>query len=281
VDPTQKFPHYVIERQKGFKVFSIKEFVRYKDLLYFLVKRDVTVLYKQTVLGFLWAIINPVMQMVIFSFIFGRLVSVPSDGVAYPLFNYVGLIPWSYFSQSLAASTNSLIQNSTIFTKVYFPRIFIPITPVLSKLVDFSISFVVLIILMIFYNTYPNINVIFLPLFILLMILTASGIGMWLSALALQYRDIRFALPLLTNLLLFIAPVVYPASLVLEKSKELYLLYGLYPMVGVIEGFRAALLGSNSIPWDLVLMGTFSSVIIFISGVFYFRRMERTFADVA
>lgn len=177
MEQTGKVPHYTIEKQRGFKLISFKEFVRYKDLLYFLVKRDVTVLYKQTILGFLWAIINPVIQMVIFSFIFGKLVSVPSEGVAYPLFNYVGIIPWNYFSQSLAASSNSLIQSSSIFTKVYFPRIFIPLTPVLSKLVDFFISFVVLIVLMIFYNTYPNANIVFLPVLILLMILTASGIG--------------------------------------------------------------------------------------------------------
>ena len=277
---TEQTPHYVIEKQKGFRLISIKEFIRYKDLLYFLVKRDVTVLYKQTILGFLWAIINPVMQMVIFSFIFGNLVSVPSDGVPYPIFSYAALIPWTYFSQSMAGATNSLVTSSNIFTKVYFPRVFIPLTPVISKLVDFAISFVIIILMMFYYGIYPNWSIVFLPILILLMILSAAGIGMWLSALAVQYRDVKFALTFLLNLLMFAAPVVFPASLVLEKGRVLYLLYGLYPMVGVIEGFRSALLGVNPMPWDLIGVGTISSCIIFFAGLIYFRKMERIFADV-
>lgn len=273
-------PHYVIEKQSGVKLLNVKELIRYKDLLYFMVKRDITVLYKQTVLGFLWAIINPVMQMIIFSFIFGTLVEMPSDGIPYPIFSYAALIPWTYFSQSLSGATNSLVQGAAIFTKVYFPRVFIPLTPVLSKLVDFAISFTVIIVLMIYYGIVPSINVVFLPLLILLMILTASGIGMWMSSLAVQYRDIKFALPFVTSLLMYAAPVVFPASLVLEKGQVWYLLYGLYPMVGVIEGFRSSLLGVNAMPWDLIGMGTISSVVIFFAGLIYFRKMERIFADV-
>ena len=273
-------PHYVIEKQRGVKLLNIKELVRYKDLLYFLVKRDVTVLYKQTVLGFLWAIINPVMQMLIFSFIFGSLVEMPSDGIPYPIFSYAALIPWTYFSQSMSGATNSLVQSAAIFTKVYFPRVFIPLTPVLSKLVDFAISFIVIIVMMFYFGITPNLNIIFLPFLILLMILTASGIGMWLSSLAVQYRDVKFALPFITNLLMYAAPVVFPASLILEKGKILYLLYGLYPMAGVIEGFRSSLLGVNPMPWDLIGMGTISSIVIFFAGLIYFRKMERIFADV-
>lgn len=276
----ENIPHYVIEKQRGIKLLNIRELVRYKDLLYFLVKRDITVLYKQTVLGFLWAIINPVMQMLIFSFIFGNLVEMPSDGIPYPIFSYAAILPWTYFSQSLSGATNSLIQSAGIFTKVYFPRVFIPLTPVLSKLVDFAISFLVIIVMMIYFGITPNINLIFLPFLILLMILTASGIGMWLSSLAVQYRDVKFALPFISTLLMYAAPVVFPASLILEKGKVFYLLYGLYPMTGVIEGFRSSLLGVNPMPWDLIGMGTISSVVIFFGGLIYFRKMERIFADV-
>jgi lipopolysaccharide transport system permease protein len=232
------------------------------------------------VLGFLWAIINPVMQMVIFSFVFGSLVDMPSDGIPYPIFSYAAIIPWTYFSQSMSGATTSLVQSSSIFTKVYFPRVFIPLTPVLSKLVDFAISFLVIIVMMFYFGIMPNLNIIFLPFLILLMILTASGIGMWLSSLAVQYRDVKFALPFISTLLMYVAPVVFPASLVLEKGKILYLLYGLYPMAGVIEGFRSSLLGVNPMPWDLIGMGTISSVIIFFVGLFYFKKMERIFADV-
>lgn len=271
---------YVIEKKRGLKLLNIKELIRYKDLLYFLVKRDVIVLYKQTILGFLWAIINPVMQMIVFSFIFGNLAKIPSDGIPYPIFNYAAILPWTYFSQAMSGSTNSLIQNSSIFTKVYFPRVFIPLTPVLSKLVDFFISFIVIIVMMFYYGIYPNANMIFLPVLIILMILTATGIGMWLSSLAVYYRDVRFAMPFVLQIMMFVAPVVFPASLILEKSKTLYLLYGLYPMVGVIEGFRSSILGVNPMPWDLIGIGAISSSIIFFAGLYYFRKMESAFVDV-
>lgn len=274
------FTYHVIEKQKGLKLLSFRDFVRYKDLLYFLVKRDITVLYKQTILGFSWAIINPVVQMIIFSFIFGNLVNVSTNGIPYPIFNYAALIPWIYFSQSVSGSTNSLIASSSIFTKVYFPRIFIPITPVLSKLVDFAISFVVIILMMFYYGLYPGWNILFLPYLILLMILCASGIGMWLSALAVQYRDVKFALPFLLNLLMFAAPVVFSSTLILEKGKVFYMLYGLYPMTGIIEGFRSALIGVNPMPWELIGIGSFSTLAIFLGGLMYFRKMERIFADV-
>lgn len=271
----------IIGVKKKWQFIDFKELVYYKDLLYFFVLRDITVLYKQTVLGIAWAVINPVFQMVLFSVIFGKLAQISSQGIPYPIFSFTAILPFNYFSQSLQGASASLIGNANIFTKVYFPRILIPLTPVLSKLVDFSIAFVILIIMMFYYNIFPNFNLIFLPLLILLMILSSLGIGMWLSSLAIQYRDVKFAIGFASSFLLYAAPVVFPASLILEKfGYELYLLYGLYPMAGVIEGFRASLLGFHPMPWDLIGIGSLSSIIIFISGVFYFKKTERIFADV-
>jgi lipopolysaccharide transport system permease protein len=278
---SKTYIHSVIKPNRGLKLIPVKELIRYKDLFYLFVKRDITVLYKQTILGFMWAIINPLFLMVIFTVVFGNLAGVPSDNIPYPIFNYTALLPWTYFSQALSGSTNSLVQSTAIFTKVYFPRVIIPLTPVFSKLVDFAIAFLLLVGMMFYYGIYPNINIVFLPFLIVLMILTASGLGMWLSALAIQYRDIKFALPFLIQALLFLGPIVYPASLVRQKSELLYTLYGLYPMAGVIEGFRASLLGVNAMPWDLIGIGALSSVIIFLSGTLYFRRTENVFADVA
>ncbi len=272
----------VIEAQNGFKLVDFKELLAYKDLFYFLVLRDITVIYKQTVLGFAWAIINPLFTMVVFSVIFGNLAKVPSDGIPYPIFSFAALLPWNYFSQSMINSTNSLISNSSVFTKVYFPRIVIPLTPILSKLLDFSIAFLILALLMLYFGILPTLNIIYLPLLITLMILTSSGIGMWLSALAIQYRDIKFAVHFLSQLLMYAAPVVWPTSLI-EKNfgYTAKLVYALYPLAGIIEGFRAALLGKTLMPWDLISIGAFSSLIIFLSGLFYFKRTERIFADVA
>ena len=239
-------------------------------------------LYKQTILGFTWAIIQPVFSMIVFSIVFGRLAKIPSDGIPYPIFTFAALVPWTYFSSSMTASTNSLISGASIFTKVYFPRLIIPFTPVLSKLVDFGISFIILIGLMIWYNIIPTINILFLPLLIFLMVLTSSGIGMWLSALAIQYRDIRQGIPFLSQLLMYAAPVVWPVSLISDKFDNAgRLFYGLYPMGGVIEGFRSALLGQNPMPWDLICIGFISSSILFFTGAIYFKKKEQIFVDVA
>lgn len=275
---TTKPPQIIIEPKSGWQVIDWQELREYRDLFYFLVWRDIKVLYKQTILGFAWAIIRPVTSMIIFSVIFGGLAKVPSDGVPYPIFTYVALLPWTYFSTAMTASTDSLIANAGMLTKVYFPRLVIPMSPVLAKLVDFGIAFIILGLMMAWYRIMPTLNILFLPLLILLMILTAVGIGTWLSSLAVQYRDVKHASQFITQILMYAAPVVWPASLIPEQFR---LLYGLYPMAGVIEGFRAALIGATPMPWDLILMGTFSSLVIAISGVFYFRRMERTFADVA
>jgi len=273
---------YVIESKRSKQFIDFHELTYYKDLLYFFVLRDITVLYKQTILGILWAIINPIFQMVVFSVIFGKLAEIPSDGIPYPIFSFVAILPFNYFSQSMTSASMSLVGTTGIFTKIYFPRILIPLTPVLSKLVDFFIAFLILIGMMIYFKIVPTLSIFFLPLLIILMILTSMGIGMWLSSLAIQYRDVKFAIGFITSLLMYSAPVVFPASLILEKAGyTVYLLYGLYPMAGVIEGFRSSLLGVNPMPWDLIGMGAISSVLIFISGAYYFKRTERIFSDVA
>jgi len=275
-------PLTIIERRKGLASFSLKEFWEHKDLLYFLVLRDITVIYKQSVLGFAWALINPVFSMIVFSVVFGKLADVPSDGIPYPIFSYAALIPWTYFSNTLNASGTSLISNASMFTKVYFPRLIIPLTPVLSKLADFAISFVLLIVLMFYYGYFPTSKLFILPLLILIMMIAATGLGCWLSALAIQYRDVKFGITFAVPLLMYVAPVVFPASLVLKKfGGDVYLLYGLYPMTGVIEGFRAAVVSNKAIPWDLIGMSAVGASVLFIIGLRVFRKLENRFADVA
>ncbi|MBH30510.1 MAG: phosphate ABC transporter permease [Candidatus Marinimicrobia bacterium] len=272
----------VIKPRSGWQLIDWRELIEYRDLFYFLVKRDVLAIYKQTVLGFTWAIIRPVFSMIIFSLVFGGLAKIPSDGIPYPIFSYAALIPWTYFSAAMTASTQSLIAGKGIFTKVYFPRLIIPLTPVLSKLIDFAIAFIILFALMAWYGISPNTNLIFLPALILLMMLTASGIGMWLSAMAIQYRDIPQGVGFLSQLMMYAAPVVWPLSLLKNRYGEsITYLYGLYPMVGVIEGFRSALLGHNPMPWELISVGTVAAISLFVSGALYFSKKERIFVDVA
>jgi len=280
---SQRSDHITVIRPRtGWQWLDWHELVQYRDLLYFMVKREITVLYKQTVLGFSWAIIRPVLSMIIFSIIFGGLAHVPSDGIPYPVFSYTALVPWLYFSTAMTKSTQSLIGGAGIFTKVYFPRIIIPLTPVIAGLVDFFIALAVVGILMVYYAITPTWNILWLPILVGIMIMTSAGIGMWLSSLAIQYRDIRFATQFLSQLLMYAAPVVWPVSLIADKfGATVQLLYGLYPMAGVIEGFRAALLGHHAMPWDLIGMGSLSGFILFISGALYFKRKERIFADVA
>ena len=275
----------IIEPKKGWQLINWRELREYRDLFYFLVWRDVKVLYKQTVLGFSWALIRPVFSMIVFSVVFGGLADVPSDGVPYPIFAYAALLPWTYFSTSMTNSTNSLVANAKMLTKVYFPRLIIPMTPVLAGLIDFGVASFVLVGLMVWFGIAPTVYALLLPLLLVLMVLTAAGIGMWLSALAIQYRDVKHAMTFVTQLLMYAAPVVWPVSLITEKFPEwgeaMRLVYGLYPMAGVIEGFRSALLGTTPMPWDLIGIGALSAVLLAVSGAFYFRRMERFFADVA
>ena len=272
----------VIEPAHRRPVVDWRELREYRDLFYFLIDRDIKVLYKQTVLGFGWAILRPVLSMVIFTVIFGGLAQVDSDGVPYALFSYAALVPWLYFSTALSAGALSLVNNTDMLTKVYFPRLIFPLTPVFSKLVDFAISFVIIFALMAWFRVPPTPRLLVLPLFIALMMLTTAGISLWLAAMSVQYRDVKHAMPFLTQILMYAAPVVWSAALIGERFGPTgRLLFGLYPMVGVIEGFRVALLNTGPMPWDTLAVGTLSATVIFVTGLFYFRRMEVTFADVA
>ena len=272
----------VIEPAHRRPVVDWRELREYRDLFYFLIDRDIKVLYKQTVLGFGWAILRPVLSMVIFTVIFGGLAQVDSDGVPYALFSYAALVPWLYFSTALSAGALSLVNNTDMLTKVYFPRLIFPLTPVFSKLVDFAISFVIIFALMAWFRVPPTPRLLVLPLFIALMMLTTAGISLWLAAMSVQYRDVKHAMPFQTQILMYAAPVVWSAALIGERFGPTgRLLFGLYPMVGVIEGFRVALLNTGPLPWDMLAVGALSAAVIFVTGLFYFRRMEVTFADVA
>jgi lipopolysaccharide transport system permease protein len=256
---------------------DLRELWRYRDLFYLLMWRDIKVRYAQSVLGIGWAIIQPVAFMVVFTIIFGRLVKMGSDGAPYPIFSYTALVPWTYFSTALATATASLNQNSDMLSKIYFPRLVIPLSAVAGKLVDFGIALILLFGLMVWFGIVPTIWALMLPWFIVLMVITAAGLGMWLSALAVHYRDIQYGIAFLLQVLMYATPVVYPASLI---PTEYRLLYGLNPMAGVIEGLRSSLLGTNPMPWDLLWAGTITALVIAFVGLSYFRRMERIFADV-
>lgn len=271
-------PQTIIEPRPGWRLIDWRELRHYRDLYYFLVLRDIRVLYAQTVLGFSWAILQPLFSMVVFSVVFGRLAEIPSDGIPYPVFSYAGLVPWTYFANALTGASQSLLSNANMLSKVYFPRLVIPLTPVTAKLVDFAIALAILFVLMAWFGLWPTWQIVWLPLLVLLMAVTAAGAGMALAALGIQYRDVRFAIGFVVQALMYAAPVVWPASLVPEGYRWLY---GLYPMAGVIEGFRAALIGVTPMPWDLILPGAASALAIFLAGAIYFRSMERTFADLA
>ena len=266
----------VVEPRKGFDL-RLKELWNYRELLFILVWRDIKVRYKQTALGALWAILQPVLATVVFSIFFGRFAKVPSDGIPYPVFAYVGLLPWQLFAYALNESANSLVSNQNLIRKVYFPRLIIPFSAILAGLVDFAIAFVVLLGLFWKYGIVPSASLVVLPVFILLAVASALAIGLWLSALNVQYRDVRYTIPFLTQLWLFATPVVYPSSLVPAKWRALY---GLNPMAGVVEGFRWALLGKAANPGPLVWVSAGMVVLLLLGGVIYFRRMESTFADI-
>lgn len=278
IEPPPPVAKVLIKAGRGLKPISFRELAEYKDLLYFLVLRDVTVVYKQTVLGFGWAILTPFLSMVVFSVVFGRLAKVPTDGIPYPIFSFAALLPWTYFSGALTGSINSLIQGQAIFTKVYFPRIFIPLVPVFSKLVDLGIGLVFLFGLMLWFGMTPGASLIFLPIPLVIAVLTASGAGLWLSSLAVQYRDVKHGAQFLVQILMYAAPVVWPASLIPEAYRGWY---AFYPMAGVIEGFRSAILGQQPMPWEMLAKGSLVAVVIFLLGALYYRKTEQGFADVA
>jgi lipopolysaccharide transport system permease protein len=266
-----------IQPSSGWVALRIKELWTYRELLYFLIWRDVKVRYKQTALGATWAIIQPVMTMVVFSLFFGRLAKIPSDGVPYPIFSFAALVPWTFFANGLTQSSNSLVGSANLITKVYFPRLTIPIATVLSGVVDFVLAYVVLLVMMIFYGIAPTANVLWLPLFLLLTVVTALGVGMWLSAMNVQFRDVRFVVPFIVQFWLLATPIAYPSSLLSEPWRTVY---GLNPMVGVVEGFRWAMLGTNTPPGFSLIVSSAVAVLLLVTGSFYFRRMEKTFADV-
>lgn len=268
----------IIEPKSGWQLVNWRELYQYRDLFRFLVWRGIKARYAQSVIGVGWAVIQPVFSMLLFTVIFGKLAEVSSDGVPYALFSFAALVPWTYFSNAVNEAAGSLVTNANMISKVYFPRLVLPMSSVLSKLVDFTISFSVLILLMLAFRTLPTVNIIFLPLLVLLMMLSAAGLGMWLTALSVQYRDIKHAINFIIQLLMYASPVVYPASLVPEKFQWAY---ALNPLVGVIEGFRSSLLDSRPMPWDLIAIGSCSALAMLLSGMFYFRRRERLFADVA
>ena len=267
----------VIEPPKGWMPVNIKEVWAYRELLGMLAWRDISVRYKQTLAGVGWAVIQPVMTMIIFTIIFGKFAKLPSDGIPYPLFSFCALLPWNYFSQSLSGSSDSLVGASNLITKVYFPRLVIPLSRVFAGLVDFAIAFVVLLGMMLWYGVAPGGRVIALPFFLLVAIVTALGVGLWLTALNVKYRDVRFVVPFLAQFWLYASPVAYATSLVPEKWR---FIYGLNPMVGVIEGFRWALLGKSSPDFGMMTVSLSIVIGILVTGLFYFRKMEQTFADV-
>lgn len=273
-----QLPHLRIQPSKGWVSLKLNELWEYRELLYFLTWRDIKVRYKQTVLGAAWAILQPFMTMVVFSLFFGGLAQIPSDGVPYPIFSYTALVPWTFFATGLSMSSNSLVGSANLIKKVYFPRLTIPIATVLSGVVDFVIAFVVLLVMMLFFGIVPTANVLVLPFFVLLAFVTALGVGLWLSAMNVQFRDVRYTVPFLTQFWMFITPIAYPSSLI--ENEVLRAIYGINPMAGVVEGFRWALLGTDSAPGPVIIVSSIAALLLLVSGLFYFRRMEKTFADV-
>lgn len=267
----------VIKATSGWVPLDLRAIWEYRELLYFLTWRDIKVRYKQTVLGVAWAVLQPFMMMVVFTIFFGRLAGVPSDGFPYPIFAFCALLPWQLFAHALTESSNSVVANERLITKIYFPRLVIPLSAALSGLVDFVFAFFVLLGMMFYYGVVPGVALWALPFFVLLAVTTALAVGLWLSALNVQYRDVRYTIPFITQLWLFISPVAYPSSIVPEPWR---LVYSLNPMVGVIEGFRWALLGRAEPLGAIGVASAGIAVLLFVSGLFYFRRMERAFADV-
>ena len=266
-----------IEPSRGWVSLQLKELWAYRELLYFLIWRDVKVRYKQTALGVGWAVIQPVTTMIVFSVFFGRLGKIPSDGIPYPIFAYAALVPWTFFAQGMGQASNSLVGSANLIKKVYFPRLSVPIASVTSGIIDFAIAFVVLLGMMLYYGILPTLNVIWLPCLLVLTVVTSLGVSLWLSALNVQFRDVRHVLPFLIQLWFFATPVAYPSSLLSEPWRTLY---SLNPMVGVVEGFRWALLGTETAPGPMLIVSSLTALALLVGGAFYFRRLEKTFADV-
>jgi len=270
-------PITIIEPKKGWIPIDLKEIWNYRELLYFLTKRDIKVRYKQTVLGGLWALIQPFFTMVVFTFFFGRLGKIPSDGMPYPIFVYAALLPWTYFSNAVSASGNSLVGSANLITKVYFPRLIVPVSAAMGGLLDFFIAMFILCALIIHYQIILGFSILLFPILVLLTFLCAVGVGLWLSALNVQYRDIRYVIPFLIQIWMFVSPVIYPTSM--AEGKYIWFLL-VNPMSGVIKAYRACIMNHQPIDWGFLGISTALIMFIFFSGLFYFRRMERVFADV-
>jgi lipopolysaccharide transport system permease protein len=266
-----------VEPSKGWVSLKLKELWEYRELLYFLTWRDIKVRYKQTVLGVAWAIIQPFFTMIVFSLFFGRLAKIPSDGIPYPIFSYAALVPWTFFANGVSQASNSLVDSSNLIKKIYFPRLAMPIATVLSGVIDFILAFIMLIGMMLYFGIVPTINVFWLPFFLLLALITSLGVSLWLSAMNVQFRDVRYIIPFLTQLWLFATPIAYPSSLLSEPWRTLY---GINPMVGVVEGFRWALLSTEITPGPIIVVSSLVALTLMLSGAFYFRRLEKIFADV-
>ena len=266
----------VIPPKSGWAMTGFQELKDYRDLFYFLVWRDIKALYAQTILGFMWAILQPLVQIVIFTIIFGKVAKLSTDGIPYILFSSVAIIPWTYISQATSQSSQSLLGGSSMLGKIYFPRLIFPITPVLAKLVDFGISMFIVVCIMLYYRVSPTSNLFLFPLFLIMMVAVPLGIGTWLSSLAIRFRDVKQAMPFFIQMLMYSAPIVYSPTSIPEQYR---LLYSLNPIVGVIEGFRACLLGTP-IPWLYICPGMVTAAMLVISGTLYFKRMERIIVDV-
>jgi lipopolysaccharide transport system permease protein len=267
----------LIRPSRGWVRLDLRELWAYRELLQIFIWRDIKVRYKQTVIGAAWAVIQPLFTMVVFSVFFGRLAGIPSDGVPYPIFAYAALVPWMYFGNALTGATNAVVEHSRMITKVYFPRLFLPAAPVVGGLVDLGIALAVLAGLMLFFRIAPGPGLVLLPLFVLMAVATALAVGLWLSALNALYRDVRYAVPFMVQFWLFASPVAYPSSLVPEPWR---VVYGLNPMVGVIDGFRWALFGVGTSPGPVVAVSATTVLLLLLGGLAYFRRLERSFADV-
>jgi lipopolysaccharide transport system permease protein len=274
---TFQVPEIVIAPSKGWVALKLKELWEYRELLYFFIWRDIKVRYKQTVFGAAWAIIQPFFTMIVFSLFFGRLAKIPSDGIPYPVWNFAALVPWQLFANGISQSSNSLVTNANMIRKIYFPRLAMPIAAVIAGVVDFLLAFLVLLLMMFYFGIVPTVNAIWLPGFLLLALVTSLGVGLWLSAMNVQFRDIRYAIPFITQFWFFATPIAYPSSLLSEPWRTIY---GINPMVGVVEGFRWALLGTNTAPSSAIFVSSLTALGLLVSGAFYFRRMEKTFADV-
>jgi lipopolysaccharide transport system permease protein len=274
---TAQLPVQRIVPARGWTSLGLRELWQYRELLYFLTWRDVKVRYKQTALGAAWAVIQPFCTMLVFSIFFGRLAGVPSDGVPYPIFSFAALVPWTFFANALAQSADSLVGSASLVRKVYFPRLAIPVASVMGGVVDFVIAFAILLLMMAWYGIAPTSHVVWLPAFLVLAVVTALGVGLWLSALNVQFRDVRYVVPFVVQFWLFLTPIAYPSSLLSEPWKTVY---GLNPMAGVVEGFRWALVGTNTPPGPMLAVSLTAAVALMVGGAYYFRRMERTFADL-